>query len=135
MRLKAFKKKRVSKLGKLSLGVNFIYIFTLSFYAKAPQSVITQSSPQYHFTLLGSMSIKAVHITLMKLSPDHQSYNFTWLYNRMIGFTDNIESESTKWVDFNCRIAPKNGYILQIVLLENFSHKMLYPKKHFACKV
>jgi len=34
-----------------------------------PKSIRTQSSRQYHFTLLGSLSIKAAQKTLMKLTP------------------------------------------------------------------
>ena len=44
--------------------------FTYSFCARRdPESVRTQSSHQYLFTLLGSTSVKAVRRTLMKLSP------------------------------------------------------------------
>ncbi len=44
--------------------------FTYSFCARRdPESVRTQSSDQYLFTLLGSTSVKAVRRTLMKLSP------------------------------------------------------------------
>jgi len=42
---------------------------TYSFYALVPQSVRTQSSCQYLFTLLGPTSVKAVRRTLMKLTP------------------------------------------------------------------
>jgi len=45
----------------------------------APQSVRTQSSCQYLFTLLEPMSVKAVHRTLMKLSP---SVNFINIVTR-----------------------------------------------------
>ncbi len=38
-----------------------------AFIPVAPQSVRTQSSHQYLFTLLGSMCVKAVPRTLMKL--------------------------------------------------------------------
>jgi len=41
-----------------------------AFAAVAPQSVRTQSSCQYLFTLLGSTRVKAVRGMLMKLSPD-----------------------------------------------------------------
>ncbi len=40
-----------------------------AFTPVAPQSIRTQSSCQYLFMLLGSTSVKAVHRTLMKLSP------------------------------------------------------------------
>jgi hypothetical protein len=47
-----------------------IYIFTPSFYARSSSKRIrTQSSCLYLFTLLGSTSVKAVHRTLVKLSP------------------------------------------------------------------
>ncbi len=51
-------------LAKLASGVDFINIFT----PIAPQSVETQSSGQYLFTILGSTRVKAVHRTLMKLA-------------------------------------------------------------------
>jgi len=50
-------------------GLNFISIPRTAFMPVAPQSVRTQSSHQYLFTLLGPMSVKAVHRTLMKLTP------------------------------------------------------------------
>jgi len=54
-------------------GVNFINIFCTAFTPVVPQSVRTQSSRQYLFTLLGPTSVKAVRRTLMKLSPDVQT--------------------------------------------------------------
>ncbi len=47
-----------------------------AFTPVAPQSIRTQSSCQYLFTLLGSSSVKAVHRTLMKLSPGVNSSTF-----------------------------------------------------------
>ncbi len=49
-------------------GLDFINILRTAFTPIAPQS--TQSSCLYLFTLLGSIRVKAVLRTLMKLSPD-----------------------------------------------------------------
>jgi len=48
---------------------DFTNIFTRRFYAFSSQKRKSQSSRQYLFTLLGSTRVKAVHRTLMKLSP------------------------------------------------------------------
>ncbi len=50
-------------------GVNFINILCTAFTCADPKSIRTKSRCQYLFTLLGSASVKAVHRTLMKLSP------------------------------------------------------------------
>ncbi len=50
-------------------GLDFINVLHTAFTPIAPQSVRTQSSCQYLFMLSGSMSVKAVRRTLMKLSP------------------------------------------------------------------
>jgi len=50
-------------------GVNFTNVLRTAFTPVAPQSVRIQSSYQYLFRLLGSTSVKAVHKTLVKLSP------------------------------------------------------------------
>jgi hypothetical protein len=52
-------------------GVNFINVLLTDFVLIDPKTVRTQSSRQYLFTLLVSTSIKAVHKTLMKLTPGH----------------------------------------------------------------
>jgi len=57
-------------------GVNSSTYLHTAFTPVAPQSVRTQSSCQYLFTLLGSSSVKAVHRTLMKLSPGVNSSTF-----------------------------------------------------------
>jgi hypothetical protein len=48
---------------------NFINVKCTAFVLVDPKSVKRQLSHQWLFTLLGSMSVKAVHRTLMKLSP------------------------------------------------------------------
>jgi len=53
----------------LEPGLDFINILQTAFMPVAPQSVRTQSSCQYLFTLSGSTSVKAVCRTLMKLTP------------------------------------------------------------------
>ncbi len=50
-------------------GVNFINVLRTAFTPVVPQSVSTQSNCQYLFMVLGSMRVKAVRRTLMKLSP------------------------------------------------------------------
>ncbi len=50
-------------------GVNFTNIFTLSFYARRSQKHKKTDDLTVFFTLLGPASIKAIHRTLMKLSP------------------------------------------------------------------
>ncbi len=44
-----------------------------AFMPVAPQSVRTQSSCQYLFTLMGSTRVKAVRRTLMKLTPEAEN--------------------------------------------------------------
>ncbi len=63
--------KAVSKsLVKLTLGLDFINFLRTAFTPVVPQSVRTQSSFQYLFTLLGPTSVKAVRRTLVKLTLD-----------------------------------------------------------------
>ncbi len=52
-------------------SVNFTNVLSTAFALVDPESVRTHSSCQYHFTLLGSTSVKAVRRTLMKLTPKH----------------------------------------------------------------
>ena len=54
---------------KLTPDVNFINVLRTAFALVDPESVRTQSSHQYLFTLLGSTNVKAVRRTLMKLTP------------------------------------------------------------------
>jgi hypothetical protein len=54
-----------------------------AFTPVAPQSVRTQSSCQYLFTLLGSTRVKAVCRTLMKLSADHSKETATNMKTKM----------------------------------------------------
>jgi hypothetical protein len=51
-------------------GVNFINVQCTAFTHADPESVRTQSSRQYHFTLLGSEGVKAAQKTLVKLPPE-----------------------------------------------------------------
>jgi len=51
-------------------GLDFINVLPTAFTPVVPQSVRTQSSCQYLFTLLGPTSVKAVRRTLTKLTPD-----------------------------------------------------------------
>jgi len=60
----------------LSSGLNFINILRTAFTPVVPQSVRTQSSRQYLFTLLGPTCIKAVRRTLVKLTPDVAAFDF-----------------------------------------------------------
>ena len=62
----------VQKFGAKSIkSVNFTNVLNTDFALVDPESVRTHSSCQYHFTLLGSTSVKAVRRTLMKLTPKH----------------------------------------------------------------
>jgi len=61
-------------LMKLTPGLDFINVLRTAFTPVAPQSVRTQSSCQYLFTLSGSTSVKAVRRTLMKLSPGRKMF-------------------------------------------------------------
>jgi len=49
-----------------------------AFTPVGPQSMRTQSSCQYLLTVLGSTCVKAVHRTLMKLSPDLNASSLGW---------------------------------------------------------
>jgi len=57
-----------SKSLKTTLGVDIINVLCTVFMPVAPQSIRTQSSCQYPFTLWGFTRVKAVRRTLMKLS-------------------------------------------------------------------
>ncbi len=52
----------------LGSGINYINVLCTAFALVDPESVRTQLSCQYLFTLLGSMSIKAVRRMLMKFT-------------------------------------------------------------------
>ncbi len=52
-------------------GLNFINVLRTAFTLVDPKSVKKQLSHKYLFTLSGSTSVKAVHRTLMKLTPGH----------------------------------------------------------------
>ncbi len=54
-------------------GLDFINVLRTAFTPVVPQSVRTQSSHQYLFTLLEPTSVKAVRRTLMKLTPGCRS--------------------------------------------------------------
>jgi len=56
-------------LMKFAPELDFINVLRTAFTPVVPQSVRTQSSCQYLFTLLGPTSVKAVRRTLMKLTP------------------------------------------------------------------
>jgi hypothetical protein len=59
------------KFGFISLsGVNFINVPLAALPRTDPESVKFQLSRQYLFTLLGSVHVKALSKTLMKLTPD-----------------------------------------------------------------
>ena len=64
---------------KLTPGADFINILHTAFTPVVPQSVRTQSSCQYLFTLLGSTHVKAVHRTLMKLTPGGEKEKSMWM--------------------------------------------------------
>jgi len=76
----------------LQVSISSTYLRT-AFTPVAPQSVRTQSSRQYLFTLLGYMQLKAVHRTLMILSPDfhwyYQSKGF-WKFRTYLHKTTNL---------------------------------------------
>ncbi len=55
---------------RLTPGLDFINVLRTAFALVDPKSVRTQSSLQYHFTLLGSTSVKAVRRKLLKLTPE-----------------------------------------------------------------
>jgi hypothetical protein len=57
-------------LMKLTPGVNFINVLRTAFVLVDPESIKIQLSHQCLFTLSGPTSVKAVHRTLMKLTPD-----------------------------------------------------------------
>ncbi len=63
-----FERDRETEARTERQGVDFMNILSTAFMSVLSQSVRTQSSRRYIFTLLGSMSIKAVCRTLMKLS-------------------------------------------------------------------
>jgi len=65
-----YKKGPHKTMMKLTRGLDFINVLRTAFTPVVPQSVRTQSSHQYLFTLLGPTSVKAVRRTLMKLTPD-----------------------------------------------------------------
>ena len=60
---------RERELERERQGLDFINVLRTAFTPVVPQSVRTQSSRQYLFTLLGPTSVKAVRRTLMKLTP------------------------------------------------------------------
>jgi len=60
-------------LVKLTPGLNFINVLHTAFTLVDPKSVKKIDNLIVIFTLLGSVSVKAVRITLMKLSPDLSS--------------------------------------------------------------
>ncbi len=53
----------------MTTGVNFINILCTAFALVDPKSIKNTVKSSVPFMLLGSMSVKAVHRTLMKLSP------------------------------------------------------------------
>ncbi len=53
----------------LTSGVNIINVLSTAFTCADPESIRTQSSCQYHYTLLGSVCVKAVQKMFMKLTP------------------------------------------------------------------
>jgi len=53
-------------------GLNFTNIFTLSFYIHRSQKRKKTDDFTVFFTLLGSVSVKAVPRMLMKLSPEYK---------------------------------------------------------------
>jgi len=53
----------------LRAGVNFINVLRAAFMCADPESIRTQPTRQYHFTLLGSGRVNAARKTLMKLTP------------------------------------------------------------------
>jgi hypothetical protein len=57
-------------------SVNFINVLCTAFALVDPESVRTQSSCQYLFTLLGSTHIKAVRRMLMKSTPRREKNVF-----------------------------------------------------------
>jgi hypothetical protein len=59
----------------VSTGLHFINVLRTAFTPLVPQSVRTQSSRQYLFTLLGPTTVKAVRRTLMKLTPGFPRYS------------------------------------------------------------
>jgi len=62
-------KSKTHLLSGWSPGLDFINVLCTAFTPVVPQSVRTQSSRQYLFTLLGPTSVKAVRRTLMKWTP------------------------------------------------------------------
>ncbi len=61
-------------------GVNFITVLQAAFMHADPESIKIQSSCQYLFTLLGSVSVKAVLRKLMKLTPDQRVLDLIILF-------------------------------------------------------
>jgi len=53
-------------------GVNFIKVLCATFTQSDHESVKIQLSCKYLLTVLGSMSVKAAHRKLMKLTPEGQ---------------------------------------------------------------
>ncbi len=82
------------------LGLNFINVLRTAFTPVAPQSVRTQSSCLYLFTLLGTMSVKVVRFrTLMKLAPDLE---ILWLISSLAAaiFSAPHTATSMSWNQF-----------------------------------
>jgi len=86
-------------------GVDFINVLHTAFTYVASQSIRTQSSCQYLFMLLGSTCVKAVHRTLMKLSPVVMIrwQNSSLLFNSICSFFRRAKKclSSFKWLDDN----------------------------------
>ncbi len=60
---------QIERLQTRRSGVNFINVLRTAFALVDPESVKNTVRSSVSFTLLGSMSVKAVRRTLMKLSP------------------------------------------------------------------
>ncbi len=66
-----YEKHAYKMLMKLTPGVNFTNMLMYSFFTRAdPKSIKRWSRQQYLFTHLGFARTKAVHKTLMKLTPE-----------------------------------------------------------------
>jgi len=72
-------------LMKLTPGIHFINVLQTAFTCTNPKSVKRQSSCQSFFTLSGTMTAKAAHKALVKLTPVLSfEYQFKFSLNKEV---------------------------------------------------
>ena len=68
-------------LVKLTLGVNFINVFTRSFYVHRSQKCMNLLELTVFFALLGSGCVKAARKMLLKLTLEHERWTLRYDVN------------------------------------------------------